>query len=260
MQADTERAREQRPDEATLREQIVECCRRMHERGYISGWEGNVSARLSSDRILVTPARTNKGFLKPADLLIVDKEGKTLRSKARPSSELKVHLAVYSVRPDCNAVVHAHPPTAIAFTIAGISLAQCVIPEAVMTLGEVPTAPYATPTTQDVAAEVERLALEHDVIMMDRHGSVTLGRDVFEAYDRLESLEHTATVTLYAKMLGPVRPLPEAEIAKLRALGEALGTRRSFTSCNSCNVCHNSGEDALVNEVLRRVMSRLSRT
>jgi L-fuculose-phosphate aldolase len=252
------------PDEVTLRDQVVECCRRMHERGYISGWEGNVSARVGPGRILVTPSRTNKGYLKPGDLLLVDDDGKPLRSKVRPTSELKVHLAVYRARPDCGGVVHAHPPTAIAFTIAGISVAQCLVPEAVMTLGEVPTAEYATPTTQDVARGVERLALEHDVIMMDRHGSVTLGRDVLEAYDRLESLEHTAQVTLYARMLGPVRALPEGEIARLRVLGEALGTRRAFSSCEGCNVCGgrgdaHRGEDPLVAEVLARVMSRLPR-
>ena len=251
----------ERIDEAVLRDQVVEVCRRIHDRGYSSGWEGNVSARLGPGRFLMTPSSVNKGWLKPADLLIVDAEGVPLRGRARPSSESKVHMAIYRVRPDVGAVVHAHPPTAVAHTIAGVSLAQCLVPETVMTLGEVPTAAYATPTTHDVAAGVESLAIDHDVILMDRHGSVTLGRDVMQAYDRLESLEHTAQITLMARMLGPVRPLPAGEVARLRALGEAMGLRRAFGSCEGCTVCGDgplpSTDEAQIAEIVDRVLSRL---
>jgi L-fuculose-phosphate aldolase len=133
--------------------------------------------------------------------------------------------------------VHAHPPAAVAFTIAGLPLAQCLLPESILVLGATPTAPYATPSTEGLAAEVERLLVNHDTVMMDRHGSITLGITVFEAYDRLESLEHTARITLAARILGPVRPLPAVEVAKLRSMAEALGMRTAFTSCEGCTVC-----------------------
>ena len=153
-------------------------------------------------------------------------------------------------------MVHAHPPTAIAFTIAGLSLAQCVIPESILTLGHVPTAPYRMPSTQELAREVERLLVGHDVVMMDRHGSVTLGRDVFEAYDRLEALEHTATITYLARNLGPVRPLPEEEVERLRRLAEAMGRSATFGSCEGCKVCSKE-EEPDVQRVVERVVELL---
>ncbi len=247
-------------DEQTAREQVVECCRRMHERGLISGGEGNVSIRVGRSRIVVTPSGVNKGFLKPADLVVTDMDGRVVKGRARPSSEVRVHLAAYRVRPEIGAVVHAHPPTAVAFTIAGVSLAQCVIPEAIITLGEVGMAPYVTPTTDALAAEVERLLVDHDVVMMDRHGSVTLGKDVFEAYDRLEALEHTARITFMARSLGPLKPLPAEEVARLRALGQAMGWRSRFASCEGCTVCGPSGaaaDEALVSAVVAAVLARL---
>lgn len=250
-------------DEQTVREQIVECCRRMHERGLISGGEGNVSVRVGRSRIVVTPSGVNKGFLKTADLVVTDLDGRVVKGHGRPSSEIRVHLAAYRVRPEVGAVVHAHPPTAVAFTIAGVSLAQCVIPEAIITLGEVGMAPYVTPTTEALAAEVERLLVNHDVVMMDRHGSVTLGRDVFEAYDRLESLEHTARITFMARSLGPLKPLPREEIERLRALGRAMGWRSNFASCEGCTVCGTKGsasDEALVSAVVASVLARLGRS
>lgn len=223
--------------EHIAREQIVEVCRRMHERGLISGTEGNVSIRLEKSRILVTPSGVNKGFIKESDLVIIDEKGKEQRGGRKASSEVKVHLSAYRVRPDIASVVHAHPPTAVAFTIAGISLAQCILPESILVLGQTPTAPYAPPSSDELAQEMEKFFIQYDIVMMDRHGSVTLGRDVFQAYDRLESLEHTAVITLRARLLGPVRPLPEKEVRRLHQIAEALGIKSKFQSCENCNVC-----------------------
>lgn len=214
-----------------------------------------MSVRIARDRILVTPSGANKGFVEPSDLVITDLDGRVVKGKARPSSEILVHLAAYRVRPDIRAVVHAHPPTAIAFTIAGISLAQCVIPESILTLGFVPTARYETPSTEALAAEVERLLVDHDVVMMDRHGSVTLGRDVFEAYDRLEALEHTAWITYLAKGLGPVRSLPGEEVERLRRLAAAMGRKVAFSGCEQCDVCPRGAHE--VQEVVERVLAVL---
>jgi len=250
-------------DEVEAREQIVECCRRMHDRGLISGGEGNASVRLGRNRVLVTPSGVNKGFIRTVDPVIIDLDGNPVKGRARPSSEVMVHLAAYNVRDDCGAVIHGHPPTAVAFTIAGLGLAQCVVPESIVMLGEVPTAPYATPSTDELALEVERLLVDHDVVMMDRHGSVTLGRDLFEAYDRLESLEHTAEITSRARMLGTVRPLPPSEVARLRSMAAAMGRVTPFKTCEGCNVCTqgdppgSSDDDAMIAEVVRQVREKL---
>lgn len=252
-------------DEVTARQQIVETCHRMHQRGLISGGEGNVSVRLGKNRFLVTPSGVNKGFVRSIDLVVVDREGKLVKGRVAPSSEIKVHMAAYRVREDCEAVVHAHPPTAVAFTIAGVSLAQCVVPESIITLGEVPTVSYATPSTEELAFQVEGLLVDHDVVMMDRHGSVTLGRDVSEAYDRLESLEHTARITYMARSMGVIRPLPEDEVARLRSMAEAMGRVTPFRSCEGCNVCRQKdgnpspADEALISQVIAQVRRKLEK-
>lgn len=251
-----------RIDEAVLREQVVEVCRRMHDRGLISGGEGNVTARLSEARLLVTPSGINKGFLKPAQLVVVDLDGRpATRGAGKPSSEVRVHLAAYRARPEVGAVVHAHPPTAVALTLAGVSLAQCLVPEAIVALGEVPTASYATPSTDALALGVQRLLADHNVVMMDRHGSVTLGADPFEAYDRLESLEHTARITWLARSMGPVHPLPAAEVDRLRAMAEAMGLRPPAPrGCHDCGGCGRVVEESrLVETMAAEVLRKLGR-
>ena len=131
-----------RRNEWELRADIVEVCRRMHARGYVSAMDGNVSARMGGGRLLATPAGKAKGFLAPEDLVVVDLQGQPVRSGGRPSSEIKLHVAAYRARPDVSAVVHAHPPAAVAHSIAGISLAECILPETVLTLGSAITAHY----------------------------------------------------------------------------------------------------------------------
>jgi len=246
-------------DEAQAREQIIECCRWMHERGLISGGEGNVSVLLKKGVILITPSGLNKGRLKPSDLLVADANGRVIKGKGKPSSEILVHLSAYRVRSDIRAVVHAHPPTAVALTLARIGLAQCILPESVLSLGSVALAEYATPSTEELAREVERALVTHDVVMMDRHGSVTLGQDLFQAYDRLESLEHTARITWMARLLGPLSPLPENEIVKLKRMAQAMGIKTSSLTCEQCNICDNKQTDqALIEKVVSLVLKRLS--
>lgn len=252
-----------RLDEAAAREQVVEACRRMHERGLIAGGEGNVSVRLSPTRLLVTPSGVNKGFLKPGDLVATDLQGKPESPRRRVSTEVRLHLAAYQARPDVGAVVHAHPPTAIAFTLAGLPLDQRLVPEAITALGDIPTAAYATPSTEDLAAGVRRLLPDHDVVMMERHGSVCVGVDVAQAYDRLESLEHTARICFLARTLGQPRPLPEDEVARLRRIADAQGVRRPRARADSAPGPSGrpaADADAMVEEVLSRVLDALSRS
>jgi L-fuculose-phosphate aldolase len=209
------------------RRQIAEVCRLMHQRGYIAAGDGNVSVRIGERRLLVTPSGARKGFLRPEDLVVCDLEGKPVRSETRrPSSELLMHTLIYAERPDVNAVVHAHPPTAIAHTIAGILLSDPLMPEAFCELGEIVTVPYTTPTTSEVPGELRKHIGCHVALMMERHGSITIGATLAKAYDRLEVLEHTARISLMANVLAPgkIHGLDETQREKLRVfLGCGMG-------------------------------------
>lgn len=196
--------------ESELRQAVVDVCRRMHGRGYIAAKDGNVSVRWG-DGLLVTPSGRPKGFLRPEDLVRVAVDGTPAPGQShQPSSELGMHLAVFHARADVQAVVHAHPPAAVAHTVAGISLEAPLMPEALVELGRVPTVPFTHPGTPEVAARIREVIAAHDVIMLSRHGSLTVGPDLETAYGRLEVLEHTARVSVYARSLAPggVQPLP----------------------------------------------------
>ena len=254
-----------RKSERQQRADVVEICRRMYARGYIAGTDGNVSVRLGRDRVLATPAGSAKAYLQEADLVITDLDGRVLGgATGRPSSELLVHLAAYRERDDVNAVVHAHPPAAVAHSLAGVSLADTIVPETTLTLGAVATVPYDAPGTVDLAARVQEALRCYDVLVMARHGSVSLGGDLFQAYYRLESLEHTARTLILARSLGRVEPLPPAEVERLFDNAAASGIRWRFRedeACRAKGTCaarSGGGEDEEVKrEVVRRVLARL---
>lgn len=195
--------------------QIIEICKLMHQRQYIAAWDGNVSVKLNPQRVMITPSGFNKGFITADDLIVTDMSGKAVRGERRPSSEVFLHLKVYEQRPDVAAVVHAHPPTAVALTIAGVSMAEPVLPEVVLLLGGIPTAEYATPSTLEGPEALADPIAEHDAVMLERHGSVTVGRDLIEAYNRLEKLEHTAKVILAALQAGGCREMDADQIKRL---------------------------------------------
>ncbi len=201
-------------DESALRRELVAVCRRAYERGMISGTDGNISGRLTADRLLVTPAGVNKGYLEPGDLVECDLDGRAVIG-GRPSTEVLLHTAVYRNRADAMGVVHAHPPSCVALTLVKIGMDEPVIPEIVGALGRVPTAPYATPGTPDLPNSFVPL-LSHDAILLERHGSVTIGSSPSQALDRLEMIEHAATILIRAHSVGLVVPMSPAEVKKLR--------------------------------------------
>ena len=201
------------PSERALRAQLVEVGRRLHARGLIGGGEGNLSARLGPRRLLCTPTGLNKGYLREEQLVVTDLDGDPQNELRRPSSELLLHLACYQERPDCMAVVHAHPPHAVALTLIGEDLVPCM-PEAITALGDVPTARYATPGTARVAEAVRPHLAAAEVVLMERHGALCMGfgdSPLFDACDKMEMLDGVARVQLLASARGPVRPLPAEE-------------------------------------------------
>lgn len=205
--------------EHQLRQEIIKFSHLCYERHLLVAMDGNLSALLPSGDILCTKAGCHKGFLTDDDLVVVDRKGRKVRGSGKPTSEMSMHLACYDERPDVRAVVHTHPPISIAFTIAGVSMARCVLPEVVLTLGTVPTVTYATTGTTGLAEQVRRSIRDYDAILMDRHGAVCVGTSLLEAFCRLETMEHTALITKTARDLGAVRELPADEAVALRSMG-----------------------------------------
>jgi len=196
---------------------IVTVCRRLYERGLIAGPDGNVSVRLSADRVLVTPCGLSKGELAEGDLVEVALDGRRLAGDRDPSSEVILHLRMYSRRPDVRAVVHAHPPVATGFAVAGEGLEAPVLPELIAQMGPVPLVPYATPGTSELAEVFEPFIAAHDAFLMANHGALTVGPTLQSAHQRMESLEHAARILLAARQLGGVRELTPAQVAPLLA-------------------------------------------
>jgi L-fuculose-phosphate aldolase len=226
-------------EEAEGRRAIVRVCRRMYERGMIAGTDGNVSLRLSGDRVLITPSGVHKGDVTEADLVVTDREGRLVKGRRRPSSEMLMHLLCYQVREDVNAVVHAHPVYAVALALAGVSLANCILPESCLSLGFILTAPYTTPGTEEVPRALRDLITRADAVLLDRHGSLTVGPDLTVAYNRLESVEHTAKITHAARCLGEVSPLGERQVEQLRQVAKKYGWADIPRGCEECNACPN---------------------
>jgi len=227
-------------DPRLLKRRLVQVCHLLAEKDYVSGTDGNVSCRLPGGRFLTTPTMVHKAFVTEEDLLVVDATGRKLEGPEdrQPTSEIFMHLAVYANRPDVHAVVHAHPPTAVAFTIAGESLARCVLPEVVLTLGQIPTAPYQTAGSRDLAQVVGDLMVTYDAVLLERHGAICAGRDLVDAFGKMEKVEHTAMITHRARTLGQVRELDCAEVERLRQLGAKYGARGAPTpSCDGCDGC-----------------------
>jgi L-fuculose-phosphate aldolase len=203
--------------EAQHRRDVCAVGRWIHDRGYAASTDGNISVRLGPDRILLTPTSMSKGMMNPEDLVIVDFDGKRVSGLRKPSTELGMHILIYRLRPDINAVCHAHPPTATGYAAAGLPLDKPILCELVIGLGSIPVARYGTPGTSELAATIEPYVQDHDAILMANHGVVTYGPDLLTAYLRMETTEHFAQVSLVTERLGKKVLLSGADVEKLVA-------------------------------------------
>ena len=240
-----------RPDEFHLRQEIVKIGQLMYQKGLISASEGNISARLDSGRILITPSGLHKGLMDPEQILVIDETGQVLGPRTgatrslKPTSELPMHLEAYRQRPDIGAVVHAHPPITIALSLAGIPLGDCLIPEAIVLLGMIPTTAYAMPSSDENMYAIRNLIPYHDAIVLQRHGSLTVGDSPMQAFMRLETVEQTARIGFMLAQLGVTNPLPPHEVEKLLVMREQMGLMRprdAAAFCETCGVCHTGSE------------------
>ncbi|MGQ0735348.1 MAG: class II aldolase/adducin family protein [Acidobacteriota bacterium] len=227
--------------EEQVKADIVEVGRRLWDRGYVASNDGNISVRLDERRIVTTPKGVSKGFMTPDMMVVTDLDGRKLSDGREPSSELKMHLQVYRDRPDARAVVHAHPPTATGFAVAGIPLDRAVLAEVVTTLGSIPIAEYATPSTDELPAACRKYLKAHDGLLLANHGALALGPDVFTAYYRMETIEHFARITLVTRMLGREHLLSREEVDRLQGLRGMYGIASPAPVCTDDTVVLNAG-------------------
>jgi L-fuculose-phosphate aldolase len=197
------------------RDEIVRYGRMLHGRGFVAAMDGNLSVRLKNGEILVTPTCLSKGAMRPADLVIVDEEGERLAGRRNVTSEIGMHLLIYRLRPDIQAIVHAHPPTATGFAAAGIPLTEPLVCEVVIGLGCIPLARYGTPGTSELAKTLEPFVPNYDAILMSNHGVVAYADTLEHAYMKMETVEHFAQIALVTHLLGRQQPLQEREVEKL---------------------------------------------
>lgn len=206
------------------KKQIIAIGKRMYDKGFVASNDGNISCRVGPNTIWTTPTGVSKGFMTPDMLVKMNFDGKVLMGKLKPSSEVKMHLRVYNENPDVMAVTHAHPPVATSFAIAGISLDRAILPEAVVNLGSVPIAHYATPGSQDVPDSIAPYCNTHNAVLLANHGALSWGKDLTEAYHRLESLEYYATVLMYTgRIIGRANELSCSQVNELIDIREKLG-------------------------------------
>jgi L-fuculose-phosphate aldolase len=215
----------------SLRADIVEIGRRMYARGYTASNDGNISVRIDAGRLLMTPKSVCKGFMKPEMMCITDLEGRKLQGDRDPSSEALMHLEVYRQRPDVQAVVHAHPPTATGFAVAGIPLDRAVLAEVLTTLGSIPLAEYATPSTAELPEAVRKYIKAHDGMLLANHGALTVGGDLYSAYYKMETIEHFAKISLVARTLGRENLISREEVMRLQQLRGTYGIQAPAPIC-----------------------------
>jgi len=242
--------------EEQIRADIVEAGRRLYARAYIASNDGNISARLDDRRLITTPKSLSKGFMTPDMMVVVDYEGKRVSGERDPSTELPMHLEIYRNRPDVGAVVHAHPPLATGFAVAGIPLTRAVLAEVITTLGSIPIAAYGTPSTSELPEAVRKYIKAHDGMLLANHGAVTCGPDVMSAYFKMETIEHFAKISLVARILGGENLISREEVERLQGLRGMYGIPAPAPLCADPS---EAGRDQVVCQVLEAPESSTDR-
>lgn len=210
------------PTAEQIKQEICEVGHKLYSKGFVAANDGNISVKVNDNEYYCTPTGVSKGSLTPDMIIKIDGNGNKLEGELNPSSEIKMHLRVYQKRPDVMAVVHAHPPIATAFTVAGIPLDQYILPEAVLSIGDVPTCEYGTPSTMEIPDSLNPYIEEHDAFMLENHGALTVGCTLTKAMFVMEEVEFNAQICMYARLLGKVNEISDDKLDALMDLRKAF--------------------------------------
>lgn len=235
---------------------LVDICHRVEAKGFVTATDGNVSARLPGGNIVATPTAINKGQVSIGDLIELSPSGEIIAGKGKPSSEIDMHLCIYEMRTDVHAVVHCHPVHATAFATARISLSECLFPEVIVGLGAVPLAPYATPSTKEVRESIAPFVRSADAILLSNHGVVTYGKDLWDAYFKMEKVEHSAHIQYVARMLGGEKLLSSEEVAKLKAISSSSYGKDPSTK-PACEAASSTADPEITEEEFRTIVAEV---
>ena len=205
-----------------IKKEICEVGKKIYDLGFVAANDGNISVKVGPNEFYCTPTGVSKGYMTPDMIIKIDADGNKLEGRLNPSSEIKMHMRVYKERPDVNAVVHAHPPIATAFTVAGVDLDQYILPEAVLTIGEVPTCAYGTPSTMEIPDSLEPYIQNHDAFLLQNHGALTVGCNLMKALFIMEEVEFNAKICKNAMELGAVHEIPNDQLKKLMELRKKM--------------------------------------
>jgi len=224
-------------NEKEVREQICEVGRRIWQKGWVASNDGNISVRMDDTHIITTPTGVSKGFMSPDMLVKIDMDGNIRSGYLKPSSEIKIHIEAYRQRDDIRAFVHAHPPVCTGFAVANIPLDFQTLPEIIISLGTIPLAQYGTPSTMELSDSIKELVKCHDAVLLANHGALTVGKDLMNAYYKMESAEHFASISLTAHQLGGMKPISPPNVKRLEDMREEFGIKIGGTACLNCGSC-----------------------
>ena len=244
-----------------IKKEICDIGKRIYDHGFVAANDGNISVKVGPNEYYCTPTGVSKGALTPDMIIKVDKNGNKIEGKLNPSSEIKMHMRVYQERPDVNAVVHAHPPVATAFTVAGVDLDQYILPEAVLTIGEVPTCEYGTPSTMEIPDSLEPYIQNHDAFLLQNHGALTVGCNLTKAFFIMEEVEFNAKICKYAMELGAVHEIPNDQLGKLMELRKKMnlpGRHPGLVIEEEKPACDCASEE-LIATITRKVLEALGK-
>lgn len=243
-----------------IKKEICEVGHKLWAKGFVAANDGNISVKVSENEYYCTPTGVSKGDLTPDMIIKVDKDGKKLEGKLNPSSEIKMHMRVYRERPDVTAVVHAHPPVATAFTVADIDLDQYILPEAVLTIGDVPTCDYGTPSTMEIPDSLDPYLQNHDAFLLRNHGALTVGCNLQKAFFVMEEVEFNAVICKHAMDLGAVHEISKDQLKKLMDLRKKMNLpgRHPGIDYGDEPACNCANAD-LVAEITKKVLAALGK-
>ena len=243
-----------------IKREICDIGKRIYDHGFVAANDGNISVKVGPNEYYCTPTGVSKGYMTPDMIIKIDGQGNKIEGRLNPSSEIKMHMRVYQERPDVNAVVHAHPPVATAFTVAGVELDQYILPEAILTIGNVPTCDYGMPSTMEIPDSLMPYIQKHDAFLLKNHGALTIGFSLQKAQFVMEEVEFNAKICKYAMELGAVHEIPNDQLKKLMELrkkmnipGRHPGIDYGETECNC------GANEELVAEITRRVIAALGK-